>query len=80
MNTTAEGLARVKTGEYAFLWDDSINAYAAATDCNYTNIGPPFEMKGFGIGLPSGTPYKDELSLTILRLGDEGVLSQLEHR
>ena len=80
VNTTQEGLARVKSEEYAFLWDNTVTSYMAATDCEYTEVGPPFDPKGFGIGVPPGAMYREALSLAILKLADTGVISELENK
>ena len=77
VNNTAEGLARVLEGSYAFLWDNSVNNYIAATDCRYTEIGDPFDHKGFGIGVPTGAAYRENLTLAVLSLADNGILDQL---
>ena len=80
VNTTQEGLMRVKNEDYAFLWDNTVTSYVAAVDCEYTEVGPPFDPKGFGIGVPPGATYREELSLAILKLSDSGVISELENR
>ena len=77
VNNTSEGLARVLQGSYAFLWDNTVNSYIAATDCRFTEIGEPFDHKGFGIGVPSGATYRENLTLAVLALADNGILDQL---
>ena len=80
VNTTEEGLAKVAEGDYAFLWDNSVTSYMAAVDCDVTEIGQPFDPKGFGMALPPGASYLDELSLVILKMADEGRINTLEHK
>ena len=80
VNTTQEGMKRVKNEDYAFLWDNTVTSYMATTDCEYTEVGPPFDPKGFGIGVPPGATYRENLSLAILRLADAGVISELENK
>ena len=80
VNNTTEGLARVKEGNYAFLWDNSVTHYWATTDCSVTEIGPAFDPKGFGIAVPPGATYLEELSLAILKLSDSGKIIQLENK
>ena len=77
VNSTAEGLERVLQGSYAFLWDDTVNGYIAATDCRFTEVGEPFDYKGFGIGVPSGASYRENLTLAVLSLADNGILDIL---
>ncbi|KAJ8298394.1 hypothetical protein KUTeg_024925 [Tegillarca granosa] len=62
---TSQGFERVKKGNYAFFWDTT---------------GPPFDPKGFGIGVPPGASYREDLSMAILTLSDTGVLHQLENK
>ena len=57
-----------------------MTSYIAAVDCDFTEIGPPFDPKGFGIGVPSGAVYLDQLSMEILRLGDEGIIAQFTNK
>ncbi len=71
---------RLGDGDYAFLWDNTVTSYMAAVDCKLTEIGPPFDPKGFGIGVPPGATYREDLSLSILRLGDSGIISELENK
>ena len=80
VNTTEQGLARVKEGNYAFLWDSTVTSYVAAVDCDFTEIGPPVDPKGFGIGVPPGATFREELSLAILKLQDNGFISELENK
>ena len=80
VNTTQEGINRVKNEDYAFLWDNTVTSYIAATDCDFTEVGPPFDPKGFGIGVPPGATYREDLSLAILKLSDSGFISELENK
>jgi hypothetical protein len=36
--------------------------------------------KGFGLGVPPGATYREELSMAILKLGDKGLLHELENK
>lgn len=80
VNTTEDGLAKVKEGNYAFLWDSTVTSYYAAVDCDFTEIGPSVDPKGFGIGVVPGAPYREELSLAILKLSDNGIINELENK
>ena len=80
VNTTEEGIKRVKEGDYAFLWDNTVTSYIASVDCDITEIGPSVDPKGFGIGVPSGANYKEDLTVAILRLKDTGKIAQLEQK
>ncbi|CAL1539084.1 unnamed protein product [Lymnaea stagnalis] len=78
VHNTTEGFKKVKDGNYAFFWDTTVNKYQTIIDCEVMEIGPPFDPKGFGIGVPPGATYKEELSMAILRLSDRGRLHELE--
>lgn len=80
VNSTDEGLRRAKGEHYAFLWDNTVTSYQASIDCDYTEIGPAFDPKGFGLAVPPGATYREDLSLAILRLGDQGKIVELEHK
>lgn len=69
---------QIKKQDYAFFWDTTVNKYKAMVDCDLMEIGPHFDPKGFGIGVPPGATYREELSMTILTLGDHGKLHELE--
>lgn len=80
VHNTTEGFERVKRGNYAFFWDSTVNKYMTIENCGLMEIGPPFAPKGFGIAVPSGAVYRKELSMTLLRLGDFGILNQLQNK
>ncbi|OWF48940.1 glutamate receptor 4-like [Mizuhopecten yessoensis] len=80
VDTTAEGFQRVKQGNYAFFWDTTVNKYMTIMDCEFMEIGPHFDPKGFGIGVPPGATYREELSMAILRMSDTGLLHELENK
>ena len=78
VDNTSVGFQKIRDENYAFLWDSSVTSYMATVDCDFTEIGPPFDPKGFGIGTPPGAFYRDILSLAILKLSDLGFISELE--
>ncbi|XP_064637937.1 glutamate receptor 1-like isoform X3 [Lineus longissimus] len=80
VNNSKEGYEKVKEGNYAFLWDSTVNKYEANQDCTLVEINPAFDMKGFGIGIPPGAPYLDDLTMAILNLSDTGKLAEIENR
>lgn len=77
---TSVGFNKVKKGNYAFFWDTTVNKYMTIKDCEFMEIGPHFDPKGFGIGVPPGATYREKLSMAILQLGDRGLLHQLENK
>ena len=66
--------------DYAFFWDTTVNKYQTISNCDVMEIGPAFDPKGFGIGVPPGATYREELSMAILRLSDQGKLHEIETR
>ena len=82
VDTSTEGFNKVQTSEadYAFLWDSPVIQHAMTKDCDYTQVGKPFDSRGYGIGVPLGAGYRDELTVAILKLGEQGILQEIEHR
>ncbi|XP_075867668.1 glutamate receptor ionotropic, kainate 5-like [Nelusetta ayraudi] len=80
VKSTEEGIARVLNSKYAFLLESSMNEYHRSLDCNLTQIGGLLDTKGYGIGLPLGSPYRDEISLGILQLQETNRLEILKRR
>ena len=80
VDNTSMGFNKVKQQDYAFFWDTTVNKYQTIIDCDFMEIGPPFDPKGFGIGVPPGATYREELSMAILKLSDRGRLHELETR
>lgn len=80
VSTTTEGFQKVKEGNYAFFWDTTVSRYKSIEDCELTEIGPRFDPKGFGIAVPPGATYREDLSMVILNLSDTGKLHELESR
>ncbi|NP_001191669.1 glutamate receptor 8 [Aplysia californica] len=78
VDNTTEGFKKVKDEDYAFFWDTTVNKYQTIMDCNMMEIGPAFDPKGFGIGVPPGATYREELSMAILQLSDRGRLHEIE--
>ncbi|XP_061165181.1 glutamate receptor ionotropic, kainate 3-like [Saccostrea echinata] len=80
VNTSADGYQRVRAGRYGFFWDSTVNSYKTNKECQLTTIGPEFAPRGYGVGVPPGATYLEELSINILRLGDNGFLDQLQQK
>lgn len=80
VNNTKQGIERAKKGDYAFIWDAPINKYIAMEDCSVISTGEPFDEKGYGIGVPMGASYRDDLTMVILNLGEKGEIVKMENR
>ena len=72
-----EGVARVRNGSYAYLMESTSNEYIRQRDCELMQIGGLLDTKGYGIGTPPGSPWRDIISKAILQLQEEGDLQEL---
>jgi len=57
-------------GGYAFIME-SID-YVVARNCHLTQVGKTFWPRGYGLALPLGSPYREELNKGILRMQEGG--------
>uniref|UniRef100_UPI00358E2A52 glutamate receptor ionotropic, kainate 1-like n=1 Tax=Myxine glutinosa TaxID=7769 RepID=UPI00358E2A52 len=80
INDSDEGTHRVLTTDYAFLAESTFIEYETGRNCNLTQIGGLLDNKGYGIGTPMGSPYRDKMSIAILQLQDEGTLMKLKDK
>ncbi|CAF0837193.1 unnamed protein product [Adineta ricciae] len=70
------GVDRVKAESYAFLMESTTIEYIVQRECNLTQIGGLLDNKGYGIGLPEGSPYRERFSEIILDLQEKGVIQK----
>jgi ionotropic kainate glutamate receptor 2 len=77
VRSTDEGIARVKKGGYAYLLESTMNEYARHRDCELMQVGGLIDTKGYGIGTPTGSPWRDQISNAILQLQENGDLQEL---
>jgi len=75
-----DGVRRVKKGNYAFLMESTMLDYVVQRDCNLTQIGGLLDSKGYGIGTPKGSKWRDPLSLAILELQEKGTIQMLYNK
>ncbi|XP_035268350.1 glutamate receptor ionotropic, kainate 5 isoform X1 [Anguilla anguilla] len=80
VKSTEEGIARVLNSKYAFLLESTMNEYHRRLNCNLTQIGGLLDTKGYGIGMPLGSPFRDEITLAILQLQENNRLEILKRR
>uniref|UniRef100_A0AAQ5ZE36 Glutamate receptor n=1 Tax=Amphiprion ocellaris TaxID=80972 RepID=A0AAQ5ZE36_AMPOC len=80
VKSTEEGIARVLNSKYAFLMESTMNEYHRGLNCNLTKIGGLLDTKGYGIGMPLGSPFRDEITLAILQLQENNRLEILKRR
>lgn len=54
VNSSSEGLERVKTGEYAYLAESTTIEYEIERNCDLMKVGGLLDSKGYGIATPQG--------------------------
>ncbi|BHF69063.1 hypothetical protein SprV_0301210400 [Sparganum proliferum] len=77
MNNTEEAIARVKRGGYAYILESTINEYYTQRDCELMQVGNNLDSKGYGIGFPQGSKYRDAFSEVILALQRSQTLEEM---
>nr|XP_005998054.1 PREDICTED: glutamate receptor ionotropic, kainate 5 [Latimeria chalumnae] len=80
VKSTEEGIARVLNSKYAFLLESTMNEYHRRHNCNLTQIGGLLDTKGYGIGMPLGSTFRDEITLAILQLQENNRLEILKRK
>ncbi|XP_016016750.2 glutamate receptor ionotropic, kainate 4 isoform X8 [Rousettus aegyptiacus] len=80
VKSTEEGIARVLNSNYAFLLESTMNEYYRQRNCNLTQIGGLLDTKGYGIGMPVGSVFRDEFDLAILQLQENNRLEILKRK
>ncbi|XP_033111554.1 glutamate receptor ionotropic, delta-2-like isoform X2 [Anneissia japonica] len=80
VDSAEEGYNRVADGNYAFFWDAPILDYIKQTECDLMTVGKPFNLKGYGIATAEGSPYRDKMSMAILKLQEDGELEDMRKR
>ncbi|XP_067420921.1 glutamate receptor ionotropic, kainate 4 isoform X1 [Emydura macquarii macquarii] len=80
VKSTEEGIARVLNSNYAFLLESTMNEYYRQHNCNLTQVGGLLDTKGYGIGMPVGSIFRDEFDLAILQLQENNRLEILKRK
>uniref|UniRef100_A0A8C4Z2C7 Glutamate receptor n=1 Tax=Gadus morhua TaxID=8049 RepID=A0A8C4Z2C7_GADMO len=80
VKSTEEGIARVVNSKYAFLMESTMNEYQRGRNCNLTQIGGLLDTKGYGIGMPLGSPFREEITMGILQMQENNRLEILKRR
>lgn len=80
--SSEEGFLRAKSTseEYAFIWDTPAVKYRVAHDCDYVQVGGTVGSRGYGIGVPLGAQYREEISVALLQLAESGTILMLEQK
>ena len=78
-----EGYQRVadsEDGSYAFIWESSSVRKKVNENCELLEIVEQVDLKSFALAVPQGAPYRDMLSMALLRLAENGRLHEMEVR
>ncbi|XP_054556312.1 glutamate receptor ionotropic, kainate 1 isoform X2 [Talpa occidentalis] len=75
-----EGIQRALTTDYALLMESTSIEYVTQRNCNLTQIGGLIDSKGYGVGTPIGSPYRDKITIAILQLQEEGKLHMMKEK
>ena len=77
VRSSDEGIKRVKDGGYAYLLESLTNDYVRQRNCELMQVGSLLDQKGYGIGTPQGSPWRDKISNAILLLQEKGDIQEL---
>lgn len=80
--STREGVERVikEGGNYAFFMESTAVEYVVERRCELRQVGGLLDNKGYGIGLPPGSPYRSPVSRALLQLQEKGTLRKLKKK
>ena len=79
VDTVEEGLMRVRTSAYAFIWDEPALRFASQRlPCDIDIRGKSVVLGGYGLAMPRGSPFRNEVSKAVLDLQENGIIHQLE--
>nr|5CMK_A Chain A, Glutamate receptor ionotropic, kainate 2 [Rattus norvegicus]5CMK_B Chain B, Glutamate receptor ionotropic, kainate 2 [Rattus norvegicus]5CMM_A Chain A, Glutamate receptor ionotropic, kainate 2 [synthetic construct] len=80
VKSSEEGIQRVLTSDYALLMESTTIEFVTQRNCNLTQIGGLIDSKGYGVGTPMGSPYRDKITIAILQLQEEGKLHMMKEK
>ncbi|KAM6968004.1 glutamate receptor ionotropic, kainate 3 isoform 3-T3 [Aplochiton taeniatus] len=75
-----DGIQRVLNSDYALLMESTTIDYITKRNCNLTQVGGLIDSKGYGIGTPMGSPYRDKITIAILSILEDGRLHMLKEK
>uniref|UniRef100_UPI00358F817B glutamate receptor ionotropic, kainate 2-like n=1 Tax=Myxine glutinosa TaxID=7769 RepID=UPI00358F817B len=80
VSTINEGINRVLATDYAFIMESTNIEYVVQRNCNLTQIGGLLDSKGYGVGTPIGSPYRERITIAILKLQEDGRLHLMKEK
>ncbi|XP_061145491.1 glutamate receptor ionotropic, kainate 3 isoform X1 [Syngnathus typhle] len=75
-----DGIQQVLKSDYALIMESTTIDYVTRHNCNLTQVGGLIDSKGYGIGTPLGSPYRDKISIAILNMMEDGRLHMLKEK
>ncbi|XP_024861552.1 glutamate receptor ionotropic, kainate 3 isoform X1 [Kryptolebias marmoratus] len=75
-----DGIQRVLKSDYALITESTTIDYITRRNCNLTQVGGLIDSKGYGIGTPLGSPYRDKITIAILSMLEDGLLHILKEK
>uniref|UniRef100_A0A8C5E5U4 Glutamate receptor n=1 Tax=Gouania willdenowi TaxID=441366 RepID=A0A8C5E5U4_GOUWI len=75
-----DGIQRVLKSDYALITESPTIDYITRRNCNLTQVGGLIDSKGYGIGTPLGSPYRDKITIAILSILEDGRLHMLKEK
>uniref|UniRef100_A0A8C9UAN6 Glutamate receptor n=1 Tax=Scleropages formosus TaxID=113540 RepID=A0A8C9UAN6_SCLFO len=80
VKSSEEGIQRVLRSDYALLMESTTIEYITRRNCNLTQVGGIIDSKGYGIGTPIGSPYRDKITIAILSILEDGRLHMMKEK
>uniref|UniRef100_A0A8C7QRU8 Glutamate receptor n=1 Tax=Oncorhynchus mykiss TaxID=8022 RepID=A0A8C7QRU8_ONCMY len=77
--SAAEAIQAVRDNKlHAFIWDSAVLEFEASQKCDLVTTGELFFRSGFGIGMRKDSPWKQNVSLSILSSHENGFMEELD--
>ncbi|XP_069603889.1 glutamate receptor ionotropic, NMDA 1 isoform X4 [Ranitomeya imitator] len=77
--SAAEAIQAVRDNKlHAFIWDSAVLEFEASQKCDLVTTGELFFRSGFGIGMRKDSPWKQNVSLNILKSHENGFMEDLD--
>lgn len=71
----------VKNGSLkAFIWDSPVLIHEKSNSCKLTTVGELFGRSGYGIGMPKGSSWSNNISLAILYMHESGRMEEFNSK
>ncbi|XP_071125935.1 glutamate receptor 2-like [Mytilus edulis] len=83
VDSSKEGVERVRNmkGKYAFLMESVYNEYFNHQEpCDTMQVGPNLNSKGYGIATWKRSGLRDQISIAVLKLKENGMLIKLKNQ